>query len=278
MNTAELAKRSGIGRSRLRRVLAGEERMFVDELMQLSHALEVSPTDLGWSADQLRDLDRRNGRDPSDIELLTVRSLDELKQHGTYRAVREQLQEQLGERIQLKARGWNDLYETLQELRELRGTDTSEPEPAPAADADDDETSAIRLVPPDPAEPGGPRVLEFDTLGNPVEQLVRAGFELGVTFLFWARLERLGDSGVPEHVLDDNRARGDLLIRLDAEFHRFNQPVFGEDGVTLTLGFDQLYDCTFPWPAIHKVIFDLESVIEEQPSDPKGRPRLRLVT
>lgn len=128
----------------------------------------------------------------------------------------------------------------------------------------------VSLDDPSPTEP--------DAFGNLVEQVVRMGFDLSVTFLFWVHVDQLDDSGVPEHVLDANREQGELLIRLDAAFHRHNQPVFGEDGLTLTLSFDKLYDCTFPWSAIHKVIFDLEEDQGDGPSDPKGRPKLRLVT
>jgi len=202
VNTAELAQRSGIVRGRLRRLLSGSEPMLVDELMQLSHALEISPADLG-----------------------------------------------------------------------LPGSDEAEVEPPPDDDGEPPE-EGVRLV---SVEPQRPPSLEAVPTDNPVEPLLRMGFELGVTFLFWAHVDQLEDSGVPDQVLADHRERGELLIRLEAAFHRYNQPVFAEDGVTLTLSFDKLYDCTFPWSAIHKVIFDLEE--EQAPStDPKGRPRLRLVT
>ncbi|MEM6930253.1 MAG: helix-turn-helix transcriptional regulator [Myxococcota bacterium] len=201
VTTAELAERSGIARGRLRKLLSGDQAMLVDELMQLSHALEVSPSDLGWP----------------------------------------------------------------------EGTEAPD---EPEAE-DDDETDEMRLV--SIESPPELPVGEGDPFGNPVEQIVRLAFELSTTFLFWAHVDQLEDSGVPDHVLAEHRERGEMLIRLDARFHRYNQPVFGDEGLTLTLSFDQLHDCTFPWSAIHKVIFDLEEE-GEGPSDPKGRPHLRLVT
>lgn len=206
VNTAELAERCGLSRSRLRKVISGDEPMLVDELMAMSQALEISPSDLGWPGE----------------------------------------------------------------------SDTNAEDPQDEADADTEEVE----------EDDGGRLVAFqatrvplidaDPFGNHVEQLVRMGFELGCTFLFWVRVDQLGDSGVPEHVLDSHRERGDLLIRLEDKFHRYNNPVFGESGITLTLSFDQLYDCTFPWSAIHKVIFDVGD--DEDPDDPPQRPHLRLVT
>ena len=47
LNTGALATRTEIPRARLRKVLIGREPMLVDELLQISQALEVTPTDLG---------------------------------------------------------------------------------------------------------------------------------------------------------------------------------------------------------------------------------------
>jgi len=46
-NTSTLAQHAGIDRSRLKQVLAGREPMTVDELMQLSEAMELTPADVG---------------------------------------------------------------------------------------------------------------------------------------------------------------------------------------------------------------------------------------
>lgn len=203
INTAELSERVGLSRSRLRKVLSGEEAMLVDELMQLSEALEVSPADLSGAVDL------------SDADL------------------------------------------------PLEDAPTEE---APEPDA------GVRLVSLQSGGDGG----EADPFGNPVEQLVRYGFDLGCTFMFLAQVDQLDDSGIPEHVLDDHRERGEMLIRLDAKFHRYNQPVFGDVALTLTLSFDQLYDCSFPWGAIRKIVFEIDE--DDLPEDPPSRPHLRLVT
>jgi len=204
LGTAELAERSGIVRGRLRKLLSGSEPMLVDELLQISQALELSATDLGWPEGAIPEPDDAGADEPP---------------------------------------------------------------------ADEDE-GAIRLVPLDSDPPAA--TFEVDPYGNPTEQIVRLAFELGCTVLFWAHVDQLDDSGVPEHVIADHREQGQLLISLDAKFHRYNNPVFQDDGLTLTLSFDQLYDCTFPWSAIHKVIFDLEQ--EGDTGDTPGRPHLRLVT
>lgn len=46
-NTATLARQAGIDRGRLKQVLAGREPLTVDELIQLSEAMSLTPDDLG---------------------------------------------------------------------------------------------------------------------------------------------------------------------------------------------------------------------------------------
>ncbi len=46
-NTAEVARKAELSRSRLRRVLAGSEPMLVDELVRVTQALELSSSDVG---------------------------------------------------------------------------------------------------------------------------------------------------------------------------------------------------------------------------------------
>ncbi len=47
LNTAALATRADLPRSRVRRLLTGKEPMLVDELLKISQALELSPADMG---------------------------------------------------------------------------------------------------------------------------------------------------------------------------------------------------------------------------------------
>ena len=136
-------------------------------------------------------------------------------------------------------------------------------------DEDDDEDESEALV---------------DPFGNHPRQLFQIGFGLGCDFLFFAKAGDLGDSGVPESVLAQYEGR-DLPIKLDAAYHRYNKPVYAPDGITLTLSFDALYTCRFPWTAIKQVVFF--PATPEPPADTpepdegdgtaKGAPFLRLV-
>lgn len=102
-----------------------------------------------------------------------------------------------------------------------------------------------------PAPTKGPVV---DAWGNQPEQLVRIAFQMGCDFMILSRAADLDGSGVPEHVLAQHKGR-DLLVKLDAAYHEYNKPRYSPNGVTLTLSFDRLYDCTFPWPSIRQVMF-----------------------
>lgn len=127
--------------------------------------------------------------------------------------------------------------------------------------------------------------LVVDAWGNQPEQLFRVAFELGCDFLFLAEVAQLDDSGVPNHVLEPYRGR-ELPIRLDAPYHRYNEPRYSEEGIQLTLSFDALYECTFKWTSIKQfVLFPLppEPVVPEDDEldsegPPAGVPHLRLVT
>src|SRR5687768_9509365 len=50
LNPAQLAARTGLPKARVRKILIGAERMLVDELAQITNALEVRPSDLGLAA------------------------------------------------------------------------------------------------------------------------------------------------------------------------------------------------------------------------------------
>jgi transcriptional regulator with XRE-family HTH domain len=89
--------------------------------------------------------------------------------------------------------------------------------------------------------------------GNHPEQLFRIGFALGCDFFFIADTGALADSGVPAATIKSSGKN--LSIGLDARFHADNAPRYDENGVTLTLSFDRLYDCHFPWASIRQVIF-----------------------
>jgi transcriptional regulator with XRE-family HTH domain len=201
LNTAALAEKSKIPRQRLRRILAGGDAMLVDELMQVSNALQISPADMGLHGP---DLPEGDGEAP---------------------------------------------------------VPTFEPDTLP--------------LPDEPAATG------LDPWGNHVEQLFRAGFTLGCDFHFAADPAELEGSGVPEAVLRGYQGRG-LPIEMKAEYHPYNNPRYDADGITLTLSFDGLHECRFPWTSIRHVLFlpQVDAGDAKPGGDPKGRPgkpHLRLV-
>ncbi|MFK7929162.1 MAG: helix-turn-helix domain-containing protein [Myxococcota bacterium] len=121
-----------------------------------------------------------------------------------------------------------------------------------------------------------------DPFGNHARQLFEVGFALGCTFFFLAKAEQLAESGVPASVLS-RYADGDLPIQLDAAYHPYNEPTFDATGVALKLSFDAIYDCYFPWSAIHRVTFFPELIEDdatpddEEESPKPSAPFLRLV-
>ena len=203
MNVAALAGASGIERTRLRRVLKGSQEMLVSELLSVSAALEVKPSDMG-----------------------------------------------------------------LGEAPDGEGSDASIEDAAdvPEVVALDDSISRI----------------DADPFGNHPKTLFEMGFALGCDFLFLCRTDELGDSGLPAATLKQFAGR-DLPIKLEALYHRYNEPQFTDEAITLVLSFDALYTCTFPWASIHQVIFypaapELPEPSEEVEELPSGRPPfLRLV-
>lgn len=150
-----------------------------------------------------------------------------------------------------------------------------EPPPEHAPDA-----PRIRPVAPvsEEPEPAGPTL---DPWGNQPRQLVQAGFALGCDFGLILDAAQLADSGIPRSALERHRA-GLMRIQLDAAYHRYNEPRYTDEGLTLTLSFDALYVCTFPWSSIQQIVFTPvppEPAPTDGPEPPDdGRPRLRLVT
>jgi transcriptional regulator with XRE-family HTH domain len=130
-----------------------------------------------------------------------------------------------------------------------------------------------------------PTEARVDRWGNQPRQLFEIGFALGCDFFFLSDSKMLDSKLVPAHILSQYDGR-DIPIKLDATYHQHNNPRYTEAGVTLTLSFDQLYECTFPWVSIRQVIFFPADPTDTKPEDedepeaeeaPK-RPHLRLVT
>lgn len=201
LNTANLAQTAGLERSRVRKILGGSEAMTVDELMQISDALDLDPNDLA------------QGQLPEPVE------------------------------------------------KEV-------PSAGPA----------LASVVEEPPEDTGP---EVDPFGNQPEQLFKVAFGLGCTFYFLTDTAQLDGSGVPKNVLDQYRG-GQLPIKLEAAYHQYNEPRYSDEGITLTLSFDALYECFFPWSCVQQFVLfpdppePASDPTDEEPSE--GVPHLRLVT
>jgi len=144
----------------------------------------------------------------------------------------------------------------------------------------DEPSSALGVVEPEAdqggaGEGGKEAVPSVDAWGNHPEQLVRIGFALGCDFMMVATTSELADSGLPAQVIEQYRD-GAVPIRLDAAYHKYNQPRYDERGVTMTLSFDALYECTFPWTSLRQVLFFPAPPRAVEPPAPK-KPSLRLV-
>lgn len=156
----------------------------------------------------------------------------------------------------------------------LAGSPEPEPEPLPVLSA------RPRLQAAQVEEPEEPYLI--DPYGLQGEQAIRIAFALGVDFMFIADSAQLHGSGIPESTMARFPER--MVIRLDAAYHRYNKPQYTETGLTLTLSFDTVRVCEFPWSAIQQVTYHLEppspaqpSPPEPSPEEPRGRPALRLV-
>ena len=136
----------------------------------------------------------------------------------------------------------------------------------------------VAELPPVPVEEVAGEGFELDPFGIQGEQAFRLGFALGVDFLFVAEASQLSDSGIPASVLE--QWPEEIVLKLDAAYHRHNAPQFSEEGVSLNLSFDTVYSCFLPWSAIHKVVFNLEAPEPpslESPEPTTPGPGLRLV-
>jgi hypothetical protein len=207
LSAPALAEKSSLERNRVRQILSGHEAMTVDELLQISKALSLSPTDFG-----LAGVPNPAIEDPASPVALATEPVE------------------------------------------------------------DDEI-------PEPPSP----TVAVDPLGNHPRALFEMGFALQCDFLFLLDVAQLDGSGVPQSVLQRYKDR-ELPIKLDAAYHSYNAPRYEDTAVTLTLSFDALYECRFPWTAVKQVAFypSPPPPPKEEPAPPpeapkKGRPFLRLV-
>ena len=137
---------------------------------------------------------------------------------------------------------------------------------------------SVAELPPTPIEEVNSEEFELDPFGIQGEQAFRLGFAMGVDFLFVAEASQLVESGIPKSVLE--QWPEEIVLKLDAAYHRHNAPQFSEEGVSLNLSFDTVYSCFLPWSAIQKVVFHLEApepFDEPEPETKPSGPGLRLV-
>lgn len=118
--------------------------------------------------------------------------------------------------------------------------------------------------------------------GLHAEQAIRMAFAMGVDFAFVADTTQLENSGVPPAVLARFPER--ILIKLDAAYHKYNAPIYDDYGITVTLSFDSIYTCAFPWSSVVQVTVYCEPPDptdppsdEPEPEAETSRPTLRLV-
>jgi len=195
LNTAALAQAANIDRKRLKHVLTGREPLTVDELIQISEAMEIGPEDLGMAI--------------PDVETDTTEA-------------------------------------TLESL--------SSPEEC--------------------LEPN------VNPYGNHAEQILQVGFALGCDVFFLVDGKQLEGTGVPKSI--QQRFADQMPIRLEAAYHRHNDPKYLPEGLQVRLSFDAVYTCTFSWSSIRQITLfpappsepEPPEVEEEQP--PMGG-HLRLV-
>jgi plasmid maintenance system antidote protein VapI len=119
---------------------------------------------------------------------------------------------------------------------------------------------------------------------NQPRALVQFGFDRGIDFMLLAASDELGDWGGPARVAEQYRGR-EVPLQLDAAWHKHMKAELGDEGLSVTLSFDGLYRCWFPWAVIKRVIFipmppapqEAPPPPSPPPEAPKARPHLRLV-
>lgn len=163
---------------------------------------------------------------------------------------------------------------------ELAGLPTGEAEAAPEPIRNEATARVLKR-----GEITDPITDAADPLGNHAEQCLKLGLALGCDLHLVVDSTQVQASGVPRAVLAQFPER--LPIRLDAAYHRHHDLRFSPPSVQMTLSFDALYTCEFPWSSIVQVtLFPLpptpgqepEPEKEEEPAPtPTRRGHLRLV-
>ena len=152
-----------------------------------------------------------------------------------------------------------DEFLLISQFLDLKPTDVSNLEIAQESQSPQD-ASMLKVIETSPpaaaAEPPEVHPLELaaQPWGNQPEQLVRLAFVLGCDIFLLLKAAEITESGVPNEIIE-RYAEGTLPIKLDAAYHNYNKPVYTAQGLSLTLSFDALQECFFPWHAFEQIIF-----------------------
>ena len=81
LNTAQVATKVGLPRARVRKILVGAEPMLVDELVQISNALEIKPADMGMPGQLEESPELTVAPDPDALPAATTPAVDPWGNH-----------------------------------------------------------------------------------------------------------------------------------------------------------------------------------------------------
>lgn len=165
------------------------------------------------------------------------------------------------------------LLDDFVRLGDVLGLDADDIAGLPAADAAAPSMPTLApLLPPDP-----------DREPCQAELLFKLGFDMQIDIHVRFIESELGEWGGP----DSARAAfvgKDMPIQLMAQYHRNMDPQLDDAGLHVTLSFDTLYRCTFPWSSVRAVTFVPFAPAPPAPPPAKkpteaapARPALRLV-
>lgn len=104
----------------------------------------------------------------------------------------------------------------------------------------------------------------------------------GIDMMIFASADELEGWGGPEPVRAQYKGK-EIPLQVDAAFHKYMNIRLEDDAAHLTLSFDALYTCRFPWATIKRVMLQplppapVEKAPEPAPDAPRRGGHLRLV-
>ncbi|KKL46666.1 hypothetical protein LCGC14_2343290 [marine sediment metagenome] len=106
-----------------------------------------------------------------------------------------------------------------------------------------------------------------------IEMSIRLAIDGGINFMLRLDVSMLADSGIPEHVLNDDEWQGGLVLRFDVGDHSDHCITFNGDVMAVSLSFDTLYSCRVPLRAILNIVM----AFDPPPESPIPASGLKLV-